>query len=69
MVLVDAHTGGPAGLLVVDVDLIGERIGGLGGNRRNMVFVSVGKGDDFHGGGEEGLLHCPADLGAFCITR
>lgn len=65
--LVDAHAGGPARLLLlVDGDLEGERVAALRGYRGDVVLVRVGKRNDLHGRGEERLLHGAADLGAFC---
>lgn len=59
---VDAHSSGPARLLLIDVDLEGERVAALGGYGGYMVLVGVGKGDNLHGGGEEGLFHGATDL-------
>lgn len=67
--LVDAYARRPAGLLGLEVDLVRERVAALGGDRGDVVFVSVDKGDDFHGGGEEGLLHGSADFGSFYVFR
>lgn len=55
----------PAGLLLVNVDLVGEGVRGLGGDGGDVVFVRVGKGDDFESGGEEGLFHGTTDFGSF----
>lgn len=62
--LVDPHAGGPTGFLLINVNLEGERIATLSGDGRNMIFMGVGKGDDFHDGSEEGLLHGTPDFGS-----
>ncbi len=67
--LVDAHPGGPASLFVVDINLVGEGIGCLRGDGRDVVLVGVDRRDDFHGSGEEGLLHGAADFGSFWRPR
>lgn len=63
--LVDAYARRPAGLLGLEVDLVGERVAALSGDGGDVIFVGVDKGDDFHGGCEEGLLHGSADFGSF----
>lgn len=63
--MVHSYTRQPAGFLGLDVDLVGKRVAALGGDGRDMVSVGVDKGDDFHGGGEEGLLHGSANLCSF----
>lgn len=65
LLLVDAHAGSPACLLLVEVDLVGKRIGALSGDRGDMVFVGIGEGNDLHGGGVEGLFHGTSDLSSF----
>lgn len=51
-------------LVYVDVVRKGVRLGG--GDGRDVFFVLINGGDDLHDGGEEGRLHCLADLGSFC---
>lgn len=64
--LVNAHARCPAcALLLLDAYLAGKGVAALGGDGRDVILVGVGKGDDFHGGGEEGLLHGSAYFGAF----
>lgn len=65
---VEADARGPAGVLLVDVDLVGERVRLAGGDGRDVVLVRVDAGDDLHGRREEGLLHCLADFGALCAS-
>lgn len=65
--LVDAYARRPAGLLGLEVDLVRERVTALSGDGGDVVFVGVDKGDDFHGGCEEGLLHGSADFGSFYV--
>lgn len=63
--LVDSHPGSPTCLLLINVDLERERIAALCGDGRDVIFVSVGKGDDFHGGCKESLLHGATNFGSF----
>lgn len=63
---VDPHPRRPASrLLLVNAYLARKRVPALGSDGRYMVLVGVCEGDDFHGGCEEGLFHCSADLGSF----
>lgn len=64
--LVDAHARGPVGVLLVDGDLVGERVRLARRYRRDVVLVRVDAGHDLHGGRQERLLHGLADLGSFC---
>lgn len=63
--LVDSHSGCPAGFFLINADLEREWIAALCGNRRDMVLVGVGKGDDFHGCGKESLFHGTTNFGFF----
>lgn len=54
-----------AAVVWVDVDLVGERVGIVGGDGRDVVLVGVGDGDAFEDGGLEGGFHCVADFVSF----
>jgi hypothetical protein len=64
--LVDAHPRGPAGILLVDGDLVREGVAVGGGDGGYVVLVGVDVLHDLAHGREEGLLGCLADFCALC---
>lgn len=57
------------GVLLVDGDVVWERVGLGGRDGRDVVLEAVDGGDDLHDGCEEGRLHGLADLCSLYIFR
>lgn len=62
------HPRGPAGLFLVDMDLVRKRIRLCRRDGRYVVFVRVDVCDDLHDGPEQRGLHCLPHLGSLWLN-
>lgn len=54
-------------VILVDCDGVREGVRLGGQDRRDVFFVGVDRGDDFHDGGKKSGFHCFPDFGTLCL--